>query len=204
MYITHLAKDMGFEPINSLSIHPLVPYLFSDMSYKVNSDTLVKEVHGGKGLVGLTQHNMSLILKKGAEWDTETVDVFYAKATPEGWKCLKGISNLKTIDAVMGAYMKLCHKPIPKYLRPEEWAFKMGTLKQPGTEPPCWENIISTRHKGYWGERWEEFNEYYRLNEHYKLGTHCEWGASLRDVQKYAYAVQGSRSRCAAAPRSLV
>ena len=141
---------------------------------------LYKEVHNGKGIIGIIQHK-SLLLKKGANWYTSSCTMFYAVKKDNSWMWMVGHDELYDTLEVIDAYLHLLHKPILLNMTPHQWAFKMGTLKPAGTPPPCWKDVLTARHRHWWGGNICP-SLIAELDEIYSLGTLCKWGTSLEQL----------------------
>ena len=90
--------------------------------------------------------------------------------------------GVQYMDGRMVTPHDILPKPTVKKQTPQEWAFKMGTLKPAGTEPPCWKDVLSYRHHQYWGVDAICPSIITHLDKAYSLGTHCKWGTTLDAV----------------------
>jgi len=180
-----ILSDIGFS-VGKQHIGNLPPH-------KSSSDIMChyKEVHNGKGIIGVVEHK-SLILEKGAaklpgdyiagaNWYTSSCTAFYAHREGTTWKCIAWLYDLHDTMEVIGASMHLLHKPILLNMTPRQWVFKMGTQKPAGTEPPCWKDVLSSRHRQWWGGSFC-LSLIGELDAAYSLGTHCKWGTSLEQL----------------------
>jgi hypothetical protein len=170
--------DIGFFPMESLHVENL-PHHYGDTL----KGCLYKKVHNGKGIIGIIQHK-SLLLKKGATWYTSSCTAFYAVQKGngyDGYEWLVGYDELYDTLEVIDVYLHLLHKPILLNITPHQWAFKMGTLKPAGTPPPCWKDVLTARHRRWWGGN-ICISLIGELDAVYSLGTHCKWGTSLEQL----------------------
>lgn len=108
--------------------------------------------------------------KKGIYWELQDADGdWYTTSMPVRPAVIKDVCKAP--------------KPILKPLTPQEWAFKVGTLYEPGSAPRNWDKLLNnTWHTSKPLLERGSFT-LTELDAYYELGTMCKWGTPYSQVQ---------------------